>query len=96
MSATVSLWLVVAFIAGFLLLLAGMLFWRRSSEPEIVQWTQALGFPPDTPLDIATRRDIVERLAILDEPWAREALQSAAQEERNPTIQRIIKKSLNA
>lgn len=52
----------------------------RSAEPRTITWTR-LVTGDDAPVEVAERRDMIERLELVDADWAREALALAAKEE---------------
>jgi hypothetical protein len=49
-----------------------------------------LGLPDDAPLDVASRIDMVERLAIVGQPWCVDVLTTAAREEDDPRVSEAI------
>ena len=63
-------------------------------EPEPLQWTVALGAPADTKLDTKLRVEMVERLAMIGEPWCADALRAAANEDQDPEVDAAISAAL--
>ena len=61
-------------------------------SPATFAWTQALGMEGE--LDVPTRVDMIERLAMLGEPWCIDALKRAAKEEKNPQVVYAIEHAL--
>jgi hypothetical protein len=91
--------LAVAFAAGVVLFGAGTWLVARSrgaNAPGPLQWTQALGVPAGEPLDVAARLDMVERLALVGQPWCADLLRAAAREERDPAMRAAIAAALPA
>ncbi len=80
MSSSWPLVFVVALVAGAALFGVGTAL-VRSSEPRAITWTRAI-LGDDTPVGDDERRDMLERLRLIDAPWAREALALAETEER--------------
>ncbi|MBV8490454.1 MAG: hypothetical protein JO199_07995 [Candidatus Eremiobacteraeota bacterium] len=66
------------------------------SSAEAMRWTEALGAPPGELLEVADRVDMIERLAILGEPWCKDVLHDAAREERDPVVIAAVDEALNA
>jgi hypothetical protein len=60
----------------------------------LTKWAQSLGAPENEPLDVNERLEMVERLAMLGEPWCLDALRSAAHEERDPKVSDAIAAAL--
>jgi hypothetical protein len=94
----------IAFGAGAILFCLGTYMVVRARNQKVedgadaastaMAWTIALGVPGDAPLDVATRIDMVERLAMLGEPWCVAVLQSAALEERDIRVRAVIAATL--
>ncbi len=71
----------VALVAGAALFGVGTAL-VRSSQPRKITWTRAI-LGDDIPVGDDERRDMLERLKLIDAPWAREALALAEKEERS-------------
>jgi hypothetical protein len=83
----------VLFVVGRWLVVRG----RAASTTDGVRtarWTQSFGIPSDVALDDATRLDMIDRLAMLAEPWCFDALREAALEEHEPQIAGAIAAAL--
>jgi hypothetical protein len=76
------------FVAGAVLFGLGnrMTARARKASSNGVLWTQAVAPAGASTLDLAMRVDMIERLALLGEPWCVEILKQAAREERDPRI----------
>jgi len=55
----------------------------------VPQWPRALGEDPIT--DPAERIELVQRLAIVAQPWCLDALREATKEERHPDVRKALK-----
>lgn len=90
--------LAVVFVMGLILFGIGTAL-RHPSEREAaaasshITWTRIFDDEAETP-DVATRLDMIERMAMLHEPWCLEALRIAAREERHRDLKRAARKAL--
>jgi hypothetical protein len=79
----------VALVAGAALFGVGTAL-VRSSEPRAIAWTRAIT-GDDAVLSPDERADMIERLRLVDAPWAREALAQAEKEERgSPQVRKNL------
>ncbi|HZZ00152.1 MAG TPA: hypothetical protein VFE36_11305 [Candidatus Baltobacteraceae bacterium] len=58
-------------------------------------WLEAAGVDEGETCDAAMRVDLVERLALIGQPWCIDALRAASRDERTPTVRKAIKAALN-
>jgi hypothetical protein len=70
---------IVALVAGAALFGVGTAL-VRGGEPRPITWTRAITGDDAIPAD-DERREMLERLRLIDAPWAREALALAEKEE---------------
>lgn len=59
-------------------------------------WPQGLGYDNGAPCDWTARVDVIERLAIIGEPWCLDALRTASTEERDPRVRKAIEHALKS
>ena len=79
MSSSWPLVFIIALVAGAALFGVGTALVRSTDRPRIT-WTR-LVTGDDAPVDEDERREMIERLRLVDAAWAREALALADEEE---------------
>jgi hypothetical protein len=94
-SETIGLFGII-FVIGAIMFGIGNRLLRGRDDQRVLAWTLALGAPPDQPLDVETRLDVVERLALLHEPWCIDALRAASLEERDEAVAAAIRRALDS
>lgn len=60
----------------------------RAAQPT---WMEAAGIEQGESCDVAARIELVERLALLGQPWCLDVLQTAQRDERDPSVRKAIK-----
>jgi hypothetical protein len=94
----------VLFLIGAVLFVAGSLIAqadrRRAQSPAHVSsaaltWTHAVAGTKDA-LGDDTRLDLIDRLAIIGEPWCVDALREAVAQEENPAIRNAAERALSS
>ena len=103
MTSSVTLTIFGAFVLGALVcgtVFATVEYFRGKpaydGDAVVAAWTYALGAQPGDALTRRTRIDMIERLALLREPWCIDVLHAAQAEERDDSVQRAIRDALNA
>lgn len=81
---------------GLALYGVGTILVRRSEPPiqGVHSWTRGVIDSPEE-LDIATRLDMIERLALLGEPWGHALLLSARSHDADKTVRAAAKAALS-
>jgi hypothetical protein len=91
----------VTLVAGAILLAAAVIFIQAYSfeaprrADAAADWLQSLGVAPDAAPSAAERIEMVQRLALVREPWCREVLHEAARQERDPDVLAAIDRVLS-
>ncbi|MEO9169820.1 MAG: hypothetical protein ABI282_06415 [Candidatus Baltobacteraceae bacterium] len=91
----------VVFLAGAALFALGSWFARKTpasvgsphGSPRAT-WVERVTESSE-PLGIDARMDLIERLAIVGQPWCSEALQAALDEERDPAVRDAAQRALS-
>lgn len=94
-SISLSLIIVIALVTGVLLFGVGTAIMRTADGKEkTARWPSLVdGDFVDT--DVATRRDLIQRLALIDSDWSRGVLETALRQEREPELRDLIESSLS-
>lgn len=82
-------------MTGVLLFGVGTTIMRTADgKPKTARWPSLVDDDfVDT--DVATRRDLIERLALIDSDWSRDVLQAALRQEREPELRELIETTLS-
>jgi hypothetical protein len=75
-------------------IVAGIVVTIVRGRIEESDWTASLDLPPEAGRDAAARIEIVQRLALVGEPWCLELLRQAQRRERNEAVLRAIATAL--
>jgi hypothetical protein len=75
-------------------IVAGIVVTIVRGRIEESDWTAGLDLPAETPRDAAARIEIVQRLALVGEPWCLEVLRHAQRSERDEAVLRAIAAAL--
>jgi len=83
----------VAFAIGAIVFAIGTSLSRASRREAALLPSWTIAVSGDDPLTPDERIELLERLTIVDQPWCAELIEAAAQQERDPRVRRVAKRS---
>ncbi|HET7814890.1 MAG TPA: hypothetical protein VFL13_11005 [Candidatus Baltobacteraceae bacterium] len=94
-SISLSFIIVIAFVTGVLLFGVGTAIMRTADGKEKTARWPVLVDDDLVETDVATRRDLIQRLAMIDSEWSRGVLETALRQEREPELRELIETTLS-
>lgn len=89
---------VIVFAGGAVLYAAGKIYSHARSlsanGDARFTWIEAAGIAQDESCDAAARRELVDRLTVVGQPWCVEVLHLALREERDRSVRKAIRFAL--